>query len=259
MAYPDSKNYKFKKFDIEIKSEERKTIHGRYYLKQKKIEIFNLSRPTNHIITTAIHEVSHHIDCMIRYDSDHTKEFYEIMHLLLINAIGMGIISKKDIIAVSDNADKFRLEKYFGDINNWKVPLLSYKNNELAVKVRNCYKIKDKLKERGYRYSPLEQSWEKIINMDMENEEKAFLSKIIDMENVSICSANEIDIKAVYYITLLNADKYENYLGALKYYKNGYGINNHLWNKKIMANNLEKELALVKDLPGVKVKIKGIK
>ncbi|MDY0944113.1 hypothetical protein [Priestia megaterium] len=76
-SYPDNK---FKNFFIDIKVKEMKSIHGRYYPHNRKIEVFNLSRPNGHTIATTLHEVAHHIDHCLRKKSDHSKAFYEIFH-----------------------------------------------------------------------------------------------------------------------------------------------------------------------------------
>lgn len=256
-TYPESEypENKFKKFYLEVIPKEMKTIHGRYYIQTKKIEIFNLSRPTGHIVATSIHEVAHHIDCCFRNNSDHTIEFYTIMQKLLITALGMGVITVEDIITASDSKDRDRLVKHFGTIESWDIKNFDYKIDTVTVKVKNCYPIKDKLAARGYKYSGIEQSWIKDINVNEANDEKEFLSKIIDLSNVDFSSGNEIDIQAVYYILVFNSYEHREYLKSQGYLWNGYNLKKNSWNKKILASEKESELEKIAILPGVEVKI----
>ena len=249
----DYPNNKFKKFYLEIVNKEMKSIHGRYFPMDKKIQIFNLSRPTGHIVATSIHEVSHHIDHCIRDNSDHKKEFYTIMQKLLITAMGMSIITQEDILTANDSADKERLIRYFGDIDTWDIPHFEYKEDVLTIKVFNCFSIKDKLKNRGYAYSAAEQCWVKDIDRNSEDDEKVFLSTIIDMKNVKIICGNEIDIEAVCYICVLNSYDHREFLKENGYLWNGYSVKKNSWTKKVLAKDKDIELAKVEELPGVKI------
>lgn len=255
VAYPETENTNFKKFYIDIIPKEMKSKHGEYNPKEKKIKIYNLSRPSEHIITTAIHEVSHHIDCYLRNSSDHSKEFYEIMYKLLVAAIGMGIINKDAISTEVDSKDKDRLVKYFGDIDTWEIQNVKYKNDIKTFKVTNCFDIKDKLKARGYRYVATEQCWIKDIAIDCAEEEKSFLKSIIDMENVKIVSANEINIQVFYYICVLNSYEYKDYLKENGFIYNGFGIKKKSWNKKVLAHDAAVEVEKLNDLTNATIKV----
>lgn len=250
--YPDNK---FEKFFIDVRPKEMKTVHGRYYIKTKKIEIFNLSRPTEHVVTTAIHEVAHHIDCCLRNSSDHTKEFYEIMYKLLISALGMEIITIENILSESDSADKNRLIKYFGLIEEWEVPNIIYKKEKVVIKVNNCFNIKDDLRKKGYKFSGIEKIWTKELDQEELEEEKEWLNKLIDMDNVEISEGNKINIAAVYYLVISNSYDHKDHLKELGYIWKGYNIKGNSWNKKILANDKEEELSKIENLSGVKIKI----
>ncbi|WP_026883646.1 hypothetical protein [Clostridium akagii] len=256
-AYPESEypDNKFKKFYLDVIPKEMKSIHGRYYSQSKKIEVFNLSRPTGHIVSTTIHEASHHIDHCLRHASDHTKAFYEVMHNMLITAMGMGIITTNDILTANDSKDKERLIKYFGDIESWEIRNIDYKQAIVTFKITNCFSIKDCLKEREYKYSGEEQCWIKDINKTEQEAETLFLSEIIDMNNVKIVEGNEIDIEAVYYICVLNSYECKDFLKENGYLWNGYKIKKNSWTKKILAKNKDKELDKISSLQSKGVKI----
>lgn len=253
VEYPDNK---FKKFYIELVPKEMKTIHGRYFPQLKKIEVFNLSRPTGHIVTTTIHEVSHHIDHCLRDDSDHSKAFYETMHKLLLTAMSMGIITKDDVITANDSKDKDRLIKYFGEIESWNTYNIDYHKNIAIIKVTSCFSIKDTLKARGYSYSGIDQAWEKEVDVNYLEEEKGVLSGLISMDNIKIINGNEVDIEAVYYICVSNSYAHKDYLKVNGYFWNGYNkIKKNSWTKKIFAKDKDEELEKVINLEGVKVKL----
>lgn len=258
IVYPEAeyKDNKFKKFYIELIPKEMKTIHGRYFPQLKKIEVFNLSRTTGHIVATTIHEVSHHIDYCLRDDSDHSKAFYEIMHKLLLTAMSMGIITKDDVITANDSKDKDRLINYFGEIESWDAGSIDYQQNIAVVKVTSCFSIKDKLKARGYSYSGIDQAWEKEFDVNSLESEKEFLSELIAMDNVKIINGNEVDIGAVYYICVLNSYAHKDYLKSNGYFWNGYNkIKKNSWTKKILAKDKNEELEKVINLEGVKVQL----
>lgn len=260
-AYSSSEypNNKFKKFYLDIISKEMKSIHGRYFEQTKKIEVFNLSRPSGHIISTTIHEVSHHIDYCLRSSTDHKQTFYEVMHKMLTTAIGMGIITINDILTANDSKDKERLIKYFGDIESWEIKKIDYKQNVVTFKISKCFAIKDILKSRGYRYSAAEQCWVKDIDKKDQESEKVFLQAKIDTNNIKIVEGSEIDIEAVYYICVSKSYECKDYLKSNGYLWNGYNIKKNSWTKKILARNKDEELEKVNSLKekGVKIELRG--
>ena len=252
--YKENKN-EYKKFYIKIIPKEMKSIHGRYFCNQKLIEVFNLSRPYNHIIRTILHEVAHHIDYCNREKSDHTKTFYEEFYNLIIGALELKIIFKNDIITETDSADKDRLEKYFGNIENWNIEEAEYKKGMKIIKVSNSFSIKVYLKNRDYKYSKLEQLWFKEIEVNNLQEEMNLLKNIIHEENIKVIDSKDLEIEAIYYIVVLNSYNYRDILKENGYIYNGYGIGNKSWNKKIKANELDKEKELLNRLDGVNIKI----
>jgi len=250
-SYPENK---FKKFFIDIKVKEMQSIHGRYYTDKRKIEIFNLSRPNGHIIATTLHEVAHHIDCCIRKKSDHSKVFYEILKHLLITAIGMGVMEIEDILSKNDSDDKKRLERHFGSIEEWDISVVDYKQDSYLIKVYQSFSIKDKLKNRGYKYSSLEQAWLKEINAAEAEEEKEVVAQWIDEKNIQIGQANTIKIESYYYLCVSNCYDHKAYLKENGFMWNGYGMKK-AWVKKIPSQSLKSEEAKLLKLPNIKLKV----
>ncbi|AVD54537.1 hypothetical protein BEH_24550 (plasmid) [Priestia filamentosa] len=255
-AYPVEQypNNAFTKFFVDIKVKEMKTIHGRYYPKTKKIEIFNLSRPNGHIIATSLHETAHHIDHCLRQKSDHTKAFYDVFYQLLVTAMGMGLVTKEDILTEDDSADKDRLEKHFGPIEEWDISIQDYKKNRHVVKVYQSFSIKDKLKNQGYKYSSLEQAWTREINEDEVEEEKNTVAQWIDEKCIVVEQANTMKIESYYYLCVSNCYDHRDYLRENGFRWNGYGVKK-AWVKKIPTQSLEKEEARLLHLTNIKVKV----
>jgi hypothetical protein len=250
-SYPDNK---FKNFFIDIKVKEMKSIHGRYYPHNRKIEVFNLSRPNGHTIATTLHEVAHHIAHCLRKKSDHSKAFYEIFHQLLITAIGMDIMTKQDILTERDSADKKWLEKHFGDIDEWNISPLDYKQDSYLIKVYQSFSIKDKLKKRGYKYSSLEQAWLKEMSVSEAEKEKEIVAQWIDEKNIKIEQANTIKIESYYYLCVSNCYDHKAYLKENGFMWNGYGMKK-AWVKKIPSQSLKSEEAKLLKLSNIKLKV----
>lgn len=250
-SYPDNK---FKKFFIDIKVKEMQSFHGRYYPDKRKIEIFNLSRPNGHIIATTLHEVAHHIDYCMRKKSDHSKMFYEILKHLLITAIGMGVMSIEDILSKDDSADKTRLERHFGSIEEWDISAVDYKQDSYFIKVYQSFSIKEKLKNRGYKYSSLDQAWVKEMSVSEAEEEKQVVTQWIEEKNIQIEQANTIKIESYYYLCVSNCYDHKAYLKENGFMWNGYGMKK-AWVKKIPSQSLKSEEAKLLKLPNIKVKV----
>ncbi len=155
----------------------------------------------------------------------------------------------------TDSSDKDRLEKYFGSIRNWEVKEVEYKKDIKIIKVSNSYKLKDYLQMNGYKYSKLEQVWFKEMKVGTIYEEIESLKKLIDAENIKVIDRNDLEIEAIYYIAVLNSYNHREILKENGYIYNGYGIEKKSWNKKIKANELEREKELLNKLDGVKFKI----
>lgn len=250
----DYPNNRFTKFYIEIKQKEMKTVHGRYFRDQRRIEIFNMSRPNGHIVKTTIHEVAHHIDYEMRGSSDHSIQFYEIMKHLLVTAIGMGVMTKNDLLTARDSADTKRLIGYFGDIHNWTILSIFYKPEESTIRVKQSYPIRNLLSARGYHYSSIHQAWEKTLAADLEKE-LTYLRSITQEENIEVSSSKELSFDSYYYICVFNSYSHKEKLKELGYVYNGYGFKKKSWNKKVVSKELNKEKSMLSDFSGIDIKV----
>lgn len=116
-AYPDLSN--LESFTIKLLEQESKSAHGDYTYATKSIRIYNcINKSREHLIATAIHELSHHIEYLQTGSSGHSKNFYSILHNLLCFAIGLELLDFDYAEAKAKNlldANDLRMcEKHFG-------------------------------------------------------------------------------------------------------------------------------------------------
>lgn len=248
-TFPD-KN--IKEFYINIVGKEMNSIHGDYRPRTRTIRVVNLSRPISYIISTSIHELSHHVECCIYGDSGHSKRFYQIYKDLLEKAIKQGIITYENILGQWDIE---KLEKNVGKIN----ASLEHKkeSDEMVVKVGNCYTIKEQLKDRGYGYNKVEQKWQKMVNVNLVEDEKSFLKEVIDMKNVEITGKYEITLNPIYYISVSNCFDCKDTLKENGYRYKGYNKKGNCWVKKIKASDVDIEKKFLSKLSNIKIKIES--
>jgi hypothetical protein len=254
-AFPDKK---ILKFFIQVCTQESQSRHGDYSSMHRVIRIFNLSRKTEFILKTTIHELAHHCEYCIYGKTAHTKQFYSVYKALLETAVKMGIIDYEEVRKVNDSNDIKTLESHFGKINVAYNPKEDPKRNKYIVKVFDSFKIKHLLSKRDYTYNSIEQVWQKEINRGEMQVEKDFLYKIIEKKNVKVTGANDVQIEAIYYIIVDEGYAHKDKLYNNKYLFKGYNFTKgNLWVKKIKAKDLDKEKVFLSKLTGIKVKVKG--
>lgn len=247
-----------KPFKLEIHAKEKRSSHGDYNLLTATIRLFNLSRPTDHIVACAIHELAHHLDCCFHGKSGHNKQFYDVYYSLLSTAVQMGVVDYDTVRCVSDASDIATLERHFGKIEAAYDENMDNKVGMFHVKVLNAFPVKESLKGRGYRWNNIELAWCKEIPEGLLKEEKSFLQQLLPQENIQISEANKVQIEAVYYIVVPGAYEFRAVLKGSGYRFNGYGRKGKQWVKKISACDLEQEKSILNDvIPGVKYRVEG--
>ncbi len=256
MTFPE---VKIRKFYVKIEDRELKTKHGDYEWNRVEgthtIRTFNLSRKSKVIVKTSVHELAHHVEVCMYEDTGHSKRFYEIYKRLLEVSVKMGILTYEDIRSVRDIKI---LEKHCGAIEVQFDPSMEYKKDKINIKVFNSYSIKDILSSRGYKYSGMEQAWCKEIDKNTLDEEKEYLSTIIDSDNIKVYRGHELAIEARYYVIVGNSYNYKEILKDNGYIYKGYNQKGNVWVKKIRANQLDKEKELLSTMQGIEVKVKGV-
>ena len=69
---------KFHQYKLSIIPTENESKSGDYAPATRQIRVYNPSYGTRHMAKCCIHELSHHIDCILHGTSGHQKPFYEI-------------------------------------------------------------------------------------------------------------------------------------------------------------------------------------
>ena len=235
-------------FRFEMIPEERKTFHGQYWPAKKTIQIYNLSRPTPHIISTTIHELAHHIDYCKNGSSGHDERFYKILKDLLETAIRLGYVDYNTVRDKTDSADIRQMERYYGSIKVTYDESIDSNKDYSLVKVTNSFLIKDDLKNNGYSYCAPEKSWQKKVKTEDVENEKEFLNQLSSDIGIEICKYSDISINAVYFLVASE----NTYPHKDKLKENGFfgkkSGKTFMWVKKIKAKDLESESQILKEL-----------
>lgn len=246
------KTYKDKNippFRLILNVEERKTFHGDYAPLTKTIRVFNMSRPSDFVISTTIHELAHHVDFCFNGSTGHNKRFYEILKRLMETAVKCGYFNYETARTKYDSRDIMQLEKYFGPVTaQYDESYDTFKDIRI-IKVLKSFNIKNWLKEKGFHYNKVEKLWEKeVCKDDAEAVKTAILEKDVNVE-VNIVKFNDIQIDAFYYV-VVSKDTYQHKEELAKngYRYKGYFVETNSWVKKIKTTDLTKEKRFLKDL-----------
>lgn len=253
-TYP---NKEIPNFRIEVIAKELKSKYGDYSWKDKKIRILNLSIGANSLVTTALHELSHHCERAMYGSTGHKKEhFYEVFRDLLATGIKIGIINYEEARNAIDGTDIRMLEKYFGKIEDQYDETMDDRKNLSTIKVENSFNIREQLKAREYSYDGMGKFWKKdILNNEVEKE-KVYLLSLDNKIVIKVHSATQLVIEAVYYVCIYKCFEHKDKLKEMGYMFRGYNIKkDNPWVKKIKAAELEDEKKLLKDLAGIEIKI----
>lgn len=246
---------KIKPFNLEIFVEERKTFHGDYYPATATIRIFNMSRPIDHIISTTIHELAHHVDFCLNNSSGHNKRFYGIFRKLMETAIKCGYIDYNIARSKTDSDDILKMEKYYGPITVRYEESMNTHKDVRIIKVANSYHIKDILSSMGFKFNGIEKVWQK----ETTPEEAESLKKEIDDGKcqITICDFNKMTNEAHYYVIVSkNTYQHKDELSKNGYKYKGYFINENAWVKKIKTEDLNKEKVFLQRI-GLEYRLKN--
>ena len=227
---------KLTKFYVKLENKVTNSYHGLYKYNDNSITITNLYRNQTSIICTTIHELAHHVDRVFRGKSDHSKEFYAVFSKLLYTGLNMGLFSKEEALKMeTDASDSNKVKKI---IDDYTPQSIDYKSDEKKIVVRNCYNVKDTLKEKGFKYNSLSKTWE-MSKHDFEIETIENLLNSLNCE-YEILEGNNMQIEAVG--MLIATDGSYEYKDELK--SNGFYWNpqKKRWQKKIQMQDYEKEM-----------------
>jgi hypothetical protein len=234
---------KLMRFQIHLDNKILNSYHGIYKYTGHSITIVNLYRSSTQIICTTIHELSHHVDYILRSKSDHSKEFYNVFAQLLYTSLNMGLFSKEDALKMqTDASDSQKIKKI---VDKYIPQPISYKKEEKKIIVYNGYTIKKILKEYGFFFNSLTTNWEKNIPVNQLPELKIKLEKLSC--DFDIVDSGTLNVEANGILLAVSKDSY-NYKEELK--SNGFRWNPELkrWQKKIKMSDYDKEMIKLRHL-----------
>lgn len=160
--------------------------------KASRIRIFALSEEGyKEVLITTMHEVSHHIDHILRDRSGHDAAFYDVHKRLLFAAMDMGILLRSDVVDSKSRAQN--RDKLARMMQEYVPHPVRYKQDTAQVFVRNAFRHKEQLKARGYHWNSLDTSWVREVEKEKAEEEKAaLLSMGIPVESVQIVESGAV-------------------------------------------------------------------
>lgn len=234
---------RYKHFRLSILDSSLKSKNGDYNPKTGTIRVFNPYRDGRMIAKSCLHELAHHIDYVRRGESDHQDPFYEEYAKLIYAALNMKILDLKDCDDLNDrSSDSKKVGKILAA---WEPAYVDYRFGDRSiVKVKNCYKQKDALKERGFNWNSIENAWEKELpSEDLEEELMALTALgVRDVEsgpldlsiNPTICITAEGDTYPVR--ELLKAHGFR------------YSKESKKWTKKTTNKDTEREVKTLREI-----------
>lgn len=253
----------FKRFTIFCTTNSMSSKHGDCWHnpdKSSSLRILNLAgRNPNDILITTIHEVCHHIDFCIRGTSNHDKNFYAVMKVLLCAALDMGILSMEDLV------DADRIEEShsssrgkIGKMMAGYVPKnISYKQDVTNITIYNCFSAKEYLKKRGYHWNSLDKAWVKEIPLaDLDSEKKYVISLGISTDDIKVQSLKGVVIRQRKVVKLYNVPFESNSIvKELGFQWSSSGKVKH-WEKSISEEDLSPaERKTLEQIPCVRIKV----
>ena len=242
----DALRNKYKRYYLKILVKEKATSSGCYYPDKSLIEIYNPSLGARHLAKCCLHELSHHIDKCKNGETGHQKPFYEVYRKLIYASLDMGILTAVDFddhFSSDQNKVRKMVSEYIPHPIEYKLP------EEAIIKVKNAFAYKDILKDSGFRWNKIEQTWEK----DYSEEDEAFLKSfgvLSDKETEDLRTAyylikdNNMYIDAVVYIEA-SGNAYE-CREVLKEYHFYFNKELKKWVYKVDAAEKDKMLLILK-------------
>lgn len=170
---------RYKNYDLYILSKENSSSAGMWHApvpgdkahRRAWIDVYNPSLGAGEMAGTFVHELSHQVDWIRNGTTGHKRPFYEAFEKLIHATLDMGILTLEDYEGLSwgshSNKVKAIVEKYVPKDVCYRIP-----DDAVVIKVYNCFPLKDLLKQSGYGWNGIEQTWEKEVTGNLADEEK---------------------------------------------------------------------------------------
>lgn len=251
-AYPDFYD-KYKNFYLECSYKEVKK-NSKYYFEQKKVTINNLAGEPGHVFISALVALTEHIDIINRKETHPDRDFFMILRKLLSVSLKRNIIIIDDLKTYSDDKMRNRLQKEFSSFSNWTEKVdQNLKITYVYINVYDSFMIKTILKNNSYMYDKEQACWTKELLYDEMKDEEAFIEEYKNKATFQIVADNSFLIRPVYLMKLKTYSKEDApLLRALEYQ---YDRTKNLWQKIVLASELEQEYKNIKNIPKQNVAI----
>ncbi|MBC1990377.1 hypothetical protein HCJ33_10395 [Listeria seeligeri] len=245
---------KMKRFWFYFQAKEGK-INGYYQSDIFRIRIQNFSRPAGHVLVTCIHEVAHHVDFIIRNETKHDATFYQVFYNLLVVAMGMGLLSKEQLLAIQDTNCVEKLEKHHGLIKYWIISPDNSYQDFVWIKCRSSILKKERVKKANYQFCSFEKVWYKQVPKKQMQVELDYLARYYKKSEYCAESIFNFSFSVVYYVSLRNGRIHKEELKKIGYFYEAYDLGAFTWNKILLASQWPAEKAKLEKMKGLKVRI----
>lgn len=185
----------YKDFKISIIDRHLNSKNGDYDERTQTIRVVNPEDGAERIAKTCLHELAHHIDYVKNGKTGHQKPFYAVYARLIYSALDLHVIEKKDFEAetMHRSRDYSKVQQiikaYVPSDQKTKSP------DYIVVLVRSSYEQKDTLKEKGFKWDPIERAWSIVAKKDQEEAITQYL-KTIGCNNYSVSNYGlKIDVQ----------------------------------------------------------------
>lgn len=186
----------YKTFSLVCGEAEVASYGGYYTLAKRKIRICGTAvRDSYDLITTAIHELAHHINECDEIKVGHGKDFYAVYKKLIFAALNMGIISCNDLLVRQKETTFCDKNKVVRMLDDYVPQATSYKAGRTKIHVYNARKYKELFTARGYNFSSIDGSWYRDFPRDMLKNELIFLFSFLENDDVHIADARKLYVK----------------------------------------------------------------
>lgn len=241
-AYPQDYK-KYSGFYIDFIFQER-SVSGKYIYKDKKIVVSTLSRSSGAIFLSFLIYLAEHIDIIQRNETHFDSIYLGIIRKLIDAALKRNIIVRDDLYTLNEKL-KERLQRRYGSFHNWDAND-NIQASETLIRVYDSIMIHNILKHNAYYYDADQMCWQKKIKMP-DPDEDVFLHEYQMQADFHILTGNQFVITPVYMLHLITYSKdHQDYLKALDYQ---YDLKKNQWNKTIYAQDIQKELEFIEEVP----------
>lgn len=239
-------------FYVCLKKVENEEYNGIYSPETSTISIYNLSRPSQYILATSLHEMAHHCEYTGYGTTDHKVRFYRILKRLMVSAIELGYLSLQEVELLSDVEDMKQIRRNCSRIKAVYNPNIDLDRHYRYIEVTgDTYRYKEKLKELDYIWDSYSENWYYKIHVNDLEEEIHNLHFHFPQLKVKVRMVTDFSVTTFYYVKVTGSGTY--YIkDSLKAEKFIYNASEKAWTLKFDAKDFERIALLLRSKSGIK-------